>query len=86
MPSGAGPMTGSQGGLDCEGNNGCGISATGTPDSYGPSFNGNGGGFYAMERTNNFIRVWFWPRDGAIPSDVSKSGSSVDTDAWVSSA
>ncbi|KAF7794195.1 hypothetical protein EIP86_005327 [Pleurotus ostreatoroseus] len=82
MPSGTSPMTGSQGSLDCEGNEGCGISATGTANSYGPSFNQNGGGFYAMERNNNFIKVWFWPRQGDVPSDVLNSAKTVDTDAW----
>jgi hypothetical protein len=36
-----------------------------------------------MERTNTFIKVWFWPRiDGAIPRDVSKPGDTVDTNNW----
>jgi hypothetical protein len=51
--------------LDCNtadnGNAGCGIQAT-TSNSYGPSFNANGGGIYAMERTSSFIKIWFFPR------------------------
>lgn len=67
---------------DCNADTGCGVSAA-EANSYGPSFNSNGGGWYAMERTNSFIKVWFWPRSGSPPSDVSTSGSgSVNTDKW----
>ena len=37
---------------------------------------------YAIERTSDFIKVWFWPRSGA-PSDVQNGESSVNTDGWV---
>ncbi|KDQ51417.1 glycoside hydrolase family 16 protein [Jaapia argillacea MUCL 33604] len=65
------------------GNSGCGVRAP-TTNSYGPTFNANGGGWYAMERTNTYIKVWFWPRNSAtVPSDVSTSGSaSVNTSNW----
>ncbi|KAJ7485746.1 laminarinase [Mycena latifolia] len=63
-------------------NSGCGVTLTDTR-SYGPTFNNNGGGWYALERNNNFIKVWFWPRNGAVPGDVSTaSGTSVNTDNW----
>ena len=40
---------------------------------------------YAMERTINFIRVWFWDRTAAfVPNDVKNGTSSVNTDDWVS--
>ena len=87
MPGGRGPMSGSAGNLDCQWYNGCGVQATGssTPDSYGPSFNTNGGGWYGMERNNEFIKVWFWPRNAAnVPNDVKTGASTVDTGAWVS--
>lgn len=78
--------TGTPTGLDCDvntdGNDGCGVQAP-TADSYGPSLNAIGGGWYAMERTNDFIKVWFFPRNGATPSDLSSGASSVDTDNWV---
>ena len=87
MPGGRGPMTGSAGNNDCQGNNGCGVQATGSSNSYGPSFNNNGGGWYAMERNNNFIKAWFWPRNsGSVPSDVKSGASSVNTDNWVNVA
>jgi hypothetical protein len=38
---------------------------------------------YAIERTSDFIKVWFWPRSGA-PSDVQNRESRVNTDGWVS--
>ncbi|KAF8638662.1 hypothetical protein AX17_002043 [Amanita inopinata Kibby_2008] len=60
---------------------GCGVDFH-TENSYGPPFNSNGGGWYALERTNRQIRVWFWPRDGTIPSDVSSGASTIDPDNW----
>lgn len=78
--------TGTPTGLNCDvntdGNTGCGVQAP-TTNSYGPSLNAIGGGWYAMERTNSFIKVWFFPRNGNTPSDLSAGGSSVDTDNWV---
>lgn len=38
---------------------------------------------YAMERTSDFIKVWFWPRLGA-PSDVQNGDNTLNTDSWVS--
>ncbi|KAH9925579.1 putative beta-glucanase from glycoside hydrolase family GH16 [Fomitopsis serialis] len=65
------------------GNNGCSVDAPYT-SSYGPVFNSNGGGYYAVERTSQFIRVWFWARNqDGIPSDITGGASSVDTDNWV---
>ncbi|KAG2026384.1 hypothetical protein GB937_001894 [Aspergillus fischeri] len=50
------------------GNAGCGVQAP--PASYGPEFNENGGGVYALELRTAGIRAWFFPR-GSIPNDVS---------------
>jgi len=63
------------------GNQGCGVQ---TPESnnYGPAFNANGGGWYAMERTSDFVNVWFWPRNGNPPSDMNSGSSTIDTDNW----
>lgn len=36
-----------------------------------------------MERTTDFIKVWFWSRGDSIPSDVSSGAGTVDTDNWV---
>ena len=37
-----------------------------------------------MERTNSFIKVWFWSRNsGSVPSDVQNGATSVNTDNWV---
>ncbi|KAF7763643.1 CAZyme family GH16 [Agaricus bisporus var. burnettii] len=73
--------TGTVVGNDCQGNNGCGVKFR-EGNSYGPSLNRNGGGWFAMERTNSFIKVWFFPRGGNVPSDVSSGASSVNTDNW----
>ncbi|KAF8188786.1 hypothetical protein K438DRAFT_1593769, partial [Mycena galopus ATCC 62051] len=83
-------MTGTPLQLDCNtqvnGNTGCGVKvAQGT--SFGPTFNANGGGWYAMERTNQFISVWFWARNNpSVPADVRVGGVAVDTDSWVRNA
>ena len=52
-------------------------------NSYGPSFNSNGGGWYAMERTDTEVKIWFWPRNGNVPSDVKNGETTIDTDGWV---
>jgi len=80
------PQTGTPTQLDCNaainGNTGCGVKMN-TDLSYGPSFNNNRGGWYAVERTTSFIKVWFWNRnDGSVPSDVRNGGSSVNTNNW----
>lgn len=67
--------------VNTDGNSGCGVHAP-TAQSYGPSFNAGGGGFYAMERTNSFIKVWFFPRNSNIPSDMKSGASSINTDNW----
>ncbi|KAJ7509605.1 glycoside hydrolase family 16 protein [Mycena galericulata] len=81
-------MTGTALETDCDtsvnGNAGCGV-LVGEPTSFGPTFNADGGGWYAVERTNAFISVWFWSRNGggtAVPADVAAGGASVDTDNW----
>jgi len=78
--------TGTVTGTDCDANDnsnaGCGVKSTAS-NSYGPSFNSAGGGWYAIERTDSFIKVWFWSRNaGNVPSDVSNGATSVDTDNW----
>ena len=38
-----------------------------------------------MERTDSFIKVWFWSRDATgIPSDVMNGETTVNTGNWVS--
>jgi len=65
-------MTGRATGDNCDvaatGNAGCGVQIT-KANSYGDSFNRNGGGAYAMERTANSIKVWFFPKN-KYPSDL----------------
>ncbi|KAH8086636.1 putative laminarinase [Cristinia sonorae] len=54
-----------------------------TPGIYGPLFNDNRGGWYAMERTDNFIKVWFWPRSaGNVPAEVRSGALGINTDSW----
>ena len=55
-------------------------------NSYGPQFNAVGGGWYAMERTEQHIKVWYWLRnDPKVPADVRDGKSTINTGAWVSS-
>ncbi|TEB15521.1 glycoside hydrolase family 16 protein [Coprinellus micaceus] len=67
-------QTGTSGQLDCDvavnWNTGCGVKFS-KPNSYGPDFNKNGGGWLAVERNNQFIKTWFWPRDS---QDVPRDG------------
>ena len=54
-------------------------------NSYGPQFNAVGGGWYAMERTEQHIKVWYWLRnDPKVPADVRDGKSTINTGAWVS--
>ncbi|TFK45417.1 putative laminarinase [Heliocybe sulcata] len=85
MPA-ARDQTGTAGSNDCYGgdnnNSGCGVQDP-TTNSYGPTFNANGGGWYAMERTNSYISIWFWARnDGSVPFDVSSGPAQIDTSTW----
>ncbi|KAL0579253.1 hypothetical protein V5O48_002757 [Marasmius crinis-equi] len=51
-------------------NAGCGVKFR-QAKSFGPAFNANGGGWYAVERNDKFIKVWFWARDnGDVPKEV----------------
>lgn len=79
-------MRGSPGSLDCDafapGNVGCGVHTDG-PASYGPDFNAAGGGWFAIERTPNYIKMWYWSRgDGAVPAEVRDGASGVNPDNW----
>jgi len=36
-----------------------------------------------MERTPDFINVWFWPRNSVtVPAEVMNGSGSINTDAW----
>ncbi|KIJ09998.1 glycoside hydrolase family 16 protein [Paxillus involutus ATCC 200175] len=85
MPSSR-AMTGTSTGTDCDvydtNNEGCGVRNDDT-ESYGPDFNGAGGGWYAIERTSTFIKIYFWERGSAlVPSDVIYPGTTVNTGNW----
>lgn len=62
-------------------NSGCGVRFP-TAGSYGPPFNNNGGGWYAMERSSTHIKVWFWPSNGRVPSEVQSGSHRADPDSW----
>ncbi|TFK51078.1 putative laminarinase [Heliocybe sulcata] len=63
-------------------NVGCGVHAP-AANSYGTAFNANGGGWYGMERTPEFVKIWFWARNAAnVPSGVSTGADTVITENW----
>lgn len=79
-------MKGKAESLDCNalanGNIGCGVR-TDSDRSFGPGFNKNGGGWYAVERTEGYIKVWFWSRkDGGVPKEVKDGVDGVSPDKW----
>ncbi|KIL60802.1 glycoside hydrolase family 16 protein [Amanita muscaria Koide BX008] len=80
MPSSR-TQLGTASGLDCNSATGCTVHFP-TTQSYGSQFNAGGGGWYAMERTSSDIRVWFWPRNGAVPSDIQNGATTINTDNW----
>jgi hypothetical protein len=37
-----------------------------------------------MERTSDFVKIWFWPRGASnIPADVKQGSSTINTGNWV---
>ncbi|TFK22237.1 family 16 glycosyl hydrolase [Coprinopsis marcescibilis] len=63
-------------------NIGCPVKFT-SPESYGPTFNAVGGGWYAIERTPTYIKVWFWARnDKSVPAEVMSGNVIVNPDSW----
>ncbi|KIJ63544.1 glycoside hydrolase family 16 protein [Hydnomerulius pinastri MD-312] len=79
-------MTGTSEGTNCDvnetNNSGCGV-AIADDNSYGPDFNGIGGGWYAIERSATYISIYFWERgSSSVPSEVSTPGNTVDTSTW----
>ncbi|KAF9446477.1 glycoside hydrolase family 16 protein [Macrolepiota fuliginosa MF-IS2] len=85
MP-GSRSQTGNAVGNNCDGavtnNAGCGVKFA-DARSYGPIFNHQGGGWFAIERTNSFIKIWFWSRaETDIPADVRNGETTVNTANW----
>ncbi|KAF7320866.1 Glycoside hydrolase family 16 protein [Mycena chlorophos] len=79
-------QTGTVVSTDCNtavnGNQGCAVKAA-AASSFGPTFNSKGGGWYAIERTESFIKVWFWGRQASdVPEGVRTGGTTVDTGNW----
>ncbi|KAF9035228.1 endo-1,3(4)-beta-glucanase [Panaeolus papilionaceus] len=78
-------QTGTAGQNDCDVavnfNTGCTVKFA-TANSYGPSFNANGGGWYAIERTPEHISVWFFPRGGDTPGDIRAGAHAVNPASW----
>jgi len=80
-------QTGTTQGTDCgthsDNDPGCAVMDS-NQNSYGPAFNKNGGGWYAIERSGSFINSWFWPRNASPPDEVRNGNDQINTDSWVS--
>ncbi|KAJ5123761.1 hypothetical protein N7448_009858 [Penicillium atrosanguineum] len=50
----------------------------GQTGSYGTSFNKQNGGVYAMEWTDKYLKIWFFPR-GSIPASITSGNPDVST-------
>ncbi|ORY24459.1 family 16 hypothetical endo-1,3(4)-beta-glucanase from glycoside hydrolase [Naematelia encephala] len=87
MPSNGRQMSGTTSGTSCftdygSGNEGCSVT-TGQSGTFGSSFNGNGGGWWAYERSStDGINVWFFPANGQVPDDVEGACDQVDPTTW----
>ncbi|KAL8735916.1 MAG: hypothetical protein Q9166_000478 [cf. Caloplaca sp. 2 TL-2023] len=57
-------------GSSCQGGLGCPIKPTEQANNYGTSLNNGGGGVYAMEWTSGSIKIWYFPRNNGLPSDI----------------
>jgi len=82
------PQSGTTTSTDCDvaannfSNEGCGVSFSNNDTSgldrigasYGAPFNNNGGGYYAMSKSQaTGIQVWFWERDSSsVPPEISQ--------------
>ncbi|TFK26582.1 2 beta-glucanase [Coprinopsis marcescibilis] len=78
-------QTGTSSGDNCDvyatNNAGCGVKLNDNR-SYGPTFNENGGGWIAVERTQEYAKAWFWPRDGNPPHEIRRGAQHVNPDSW----
>ncbi|TRM66550.1 glycoside hydrolase family 16 protein [Schizophyllum amplum] len=71
---------------DCDtavnGNAGCGVKFS-DQTSFGPALNAQGGGWYALERTDSFMKVWYWPRGSPnVPVGIADRNADINTDNW----
>ena len=64
-------------------NQGCVVEDS-KPNSYGPDFNAADGGWYVMERTNSYVRVFFWSRHNrSVPLEVKYGFPTLNPNKWV---
>ncbi|KIJ17950.1 glycoside hydrolase family 16 protein [Paxillus involutus ATCC 200175] len=85
-------MTGQPTGTNCAAyetdNAGCGVQFTedvNDPINFGPGFNTHQGGWYAVERTSTYMKIWFWSRrDLSVPDEVKfgPTSGTIDTETW----
>ncbi|TEB28349.1 hypothetical protein FA13DRAFT_1755858 [Coprinellus micaceus] len=65
---------------NCQG--GCNVQFP-MANSFGSSFNTNGGGWFALERRMDFIKMWFWDRKATnVPPSIREGMGKLHTDSW----
>jgi hypothetical protein len=72
----------SPGNSNGNGNPNANANGTTTLPTYGAPFNANGGGVYALEWTDTFIRVFFFPRNSASFPSATQLTTSPDPSTW----
>jgi hypothetical protein len=65
----------------CGNQPGCGVTYR-DKQSYGPTFNKVGGGYYVLERTDTDIKMWFFLRNGWAPDSVKNPTDTIDTSSF----
>jgi hypothetical protein len=65
----------------CANQPGCGVTYQ-DKQSYGPTFNKVGGGYYVLERTETDIKMWFFLRNGWAPDSVKNPTDTIDTSSF----
>lgn len=65
---------------NCHSTTGCGQATSGN-QNYGDGFNDNNGGVYAMDWTDSFMAVWYFPRH-RIPQDIQNGTPDPNPDNW----
>jgi hypothetical protein len=63
--------------------NAAGVSKPALSLSQGRTYESGGGGYFAMERTSQFIKVWFWTRKSDVPLAVRTGAWIMDTNSFV---
>ncbi|KAJ3531069.1 hypothetical protein NM688_g7628 [Phlebia brevispora] len=73
-------QTGTTGTTDCSPTSGCTVLETNT-NSYGPNFESNNGGVWAVQLDTSGVNIWFWSR-ADIPPAITSATDSIDISSF----